>query len=343
MRRGTWVLFLIVFMLLLTSCQNSNSKTTDTATFTEAATVLEIVGPNGSVSYKLAEIQKLPSLEGYGGIKSSTGKITIPDIYKGISLVELANKVSDFNETYGVELQAIDGYSMTFSYNQLVNGEFITYDPGTGDETKNEIQLTPILAYAVAGQLLNPQTDGYLRLAVISDKNNQVVDGHWAVKWVTKVIVKPLIKEWTLHLEGALVEDMDRGTFESGSAPKCHGYADSNADSQGWTDSEGHVWEGIPLWRLVGRVDDTDKHEGDSFSDEIADTGYQVEIISSDGNSIMLDSKMVKRNDQILVAYKMDGNPLTDEDFPLKLTGPGLNPDQNIGQINSIVLHFATQ
>ena len=43
---------------------------------------------------------------------------------------------------------------------------------------------------------------------------------------------------------------MDKATFESGAAPGCHGTT--------WTDAQGHVWTGIPLWYLVGNVDDAD-------------------------------------------------------------------------------------
>ena len=37
---------------------------------------------------------------------------------------------------------------------------------------------------------LNTTEEGILRLVVVSPKNNQVVDGHWSVKWVNKVEAK---------------------------------------------------------------------------------------------------------------------------------------------------------
>ena len=35
-------------------------------------------------------------------------------------------------------------------------------------------------------------------LAILSPKCNQVTDGHWWVKWVTKVEVKPVVAGWAL-------------------------------------------------------------------------------------------------------------------------------------------------
>ena len=41
---------------------------------------------------------------------------------------------ADFDPEMGVAVTAEDGYSMTFSYDQVINGNFIAYDPATGNE-----------------------------------------------------------------------------------------------------------------------------------------------------------------------------------------------------------------
>ena len=81
---------------------------------------------------------------------------------------------------------------MTFSYDQVMNGDFIAYDPATGNELPTHDPLTAMIAYARAGQPLNSTEEGVLRLVVVGSKNNQVVDGHWSVKWVNQVEVKPV-------------------------------------------------------------------------------------------------------------------------------------------------------
>jgi hypothetical protein len=130
------------------------------ATPTVAAPVLQITGPGGSKSLSLADIKALPATEGQAGIKSSTGKITLPELYKGVSLKDLMAALGGFDASTGVNVVAKDGYGITFSYDQVMNGTFIAYDPSTALE------------------------------------------------------VKSLGEEWTLHLEGAITEEMDRATFE---------------------------------------------------------------------------------------------------------------------------------
>jgi DMSO/TMAO reductase YedYZ molybdopterin-dependent catalytic subunit len=300
---------------------------------TAAPVVLTLIGAKETKTLTLDNIRKLPATEGQAGIKSSTGKITPPALFKGILLTDLVNLVGGLDANMGVQLEAQDGYAMTYSADQIINGNFIAYDPGTGDETKSAGKLRVLLAYEMEGQPLDPDTDGTLRLVVISEKNNQVTDGHWAVKWVTKVTVKPMAEEWVLHLEGAIKDDIDRGTFESCTAAKCHQAQTTDDKSQQWT--------GVPLYLLVGRVDDQVKHDGPAFNDALADAGYMVEVIAKDGFSVTFDSARVKHNKDLIVAAAMNGNPLVDKDFPLRLVGAGLtSKKEGVGAIVKIIVHL---
>jgi hypothetical protein len=128
---------------------------------TEAAVpILEIVGLTETKSLTLEEVKALPVTEGYAGIKSSTGKITPPVTFKGVALKDLAKFIGGMDETAGFNVVAEDGYSITYSFDQLQNGAFIAYDPATGDELKNPVELTAILAYEVDGKQLDPKQDG---------------------------------------------------------------------------------------------------------------------------------------------------------------------------------------
>jgi DMSO/TMAO reductase YedYZ molybdopterin-dependent catalytic subunit len=331
MHKRLFYLFALI-TLLLSACQAAPVATPIPTATTAAPAALEIVGPAGSKTLTMDDIQKLTASTGQAGIKSSTGKITPPTAVKGVSLLELANQVGKLDAGMGVSVEAKDGYAITFSYDQLTKGDFVAYDPGTGDELKTHDPLTAILAYESNGQPLPVESDGNLRLAIISDKNTQVTDGHWAVKWVTKLTVKTLAKEWSLHLEGALTEDMDRATFESGTAPGCH--------KATWKDSTAQEWSGIPLWLLVGRVDDEIKHNTGAYNDALADAGYTIEITAADGYKVTLDSKKVKRNDNIIVANMVNGNPLDDQNFPLRLVGSDLTKKEMAGKIVSIKLNL---
>lgn len=310
----------------------TNTPVPPTATPTPAAPVLTLTGVDGtSKSFTLDEIKALPVTSGQAGIKSSTGKITLPMLFKGVALKDLVAAAGAFDDTMGISVQATDGYAITFSYDQVMSGGFIEYDPGTGDELKSPVPVTAMLAYEMEGKPLDEQQDGILRLVIVSDEPKQVTDGHWSVKFVNLVEVKLLSTDWSLHLEGAINELMDRATFESGASPKCHGVT--------WTDDKAQEWVGIPLWLLVGRVDDTVKHEGPAFNDALADMGYTVDVIASDGYTVSFESGRIKRNDNIIVAYLVNGNPLPDKYFPLRLVGSDLQKNEMAGMIETIKVH----
>jgi DMSO/TMAO reductase YedYZ molybdopterin-dependent catalytic subunit len=296
------------------------------------APVLEIVGVDGTAkSFTIDDIKALPATEGQAGTKSSTGKISLPVAWKGVALKDLAATLGTFDDSMGINLVANDGYAITFSYDQVMNGTFIQYDPGTGDELKSPVPLTAILAYERDSKPLDTEIDGNLRLVVVSDEPKQVVDGHWSVKWVTKLEIKSVGESWNLHLEGAINELMDRATFESGASPNCHGVT--------WTDDKAQDWVGIPLWLLVGRVDDDVKHEGPAFNEALADAGYTVDVIASDGYTVSFESSRLKRNDNIIVAHLVNGNPLPEKYYPLRLVGSDLQKNEMAGMIVQIVVH----
>jgi DMSO/TMAO reductase YedYZ molybdopterin-dependent catalytic subunit len=306
---------------------------TETPTSTEqTGTVLALVGPNGGHALSMADLKALPVTEGQGGIKSSTGKITIPEPFRGVALKDLVNALGvPFDSSMGVTISAEDGYSMTFSYDQVMNGSFTAYDPAMGNELTTHDPLTAIIAYEHNGQLLNTTEEGTLRLVVISANNDQVVDGHWSVKWVNKVEVKEVGKTWTLDLHGAISSPVTRDSFESCGSPSCHGTS--------WQDESGQGWVGVPLWLLVGEVDDSDSHTENAFNHTLADAGYIIEIESSDGTTVTLESQTIKENNQILVAFMVNDWELPEKYYPLRLVGTGLQNSQMLGQITRITVN----
>jgi DMSO/TMAO reductase YedYZ molybdopterin-dependent catalytic subunit len=294
--------------------------------------VLELVGPNGGRVLTMDQLKSLPVTEGQGGIKSSTGKITIPEPFKGVSLKDLVKALGvSLDSSMGVMITAEDGYSMTFSYDQVMNGAFTAYDPALGNELPTHDPLTAIIAYEHNGQLLNTTEEGVLRLIVISARNNQVVDGHWSVKWVTRVEVKPVGKSYTLDLQGAVSSPVTKDTFQSCGSPSCHGTS--------WKDQNGQNWIGVPLWLLVGEVDDGDSHSDKAYNRVLADAGYSVDIVSSDGYTVSLDSKVIKLNNQILVAFQVNDGELPEKYYPLRLVGTGLQNNQMVGQVVKIIVN----
>ncbi len=294
---------------------------------------LTVTGPQGSQTFSLDDLKKMPAVEGQAGIKSSTGKITAPATFKGVLLTDVLKQVGGGDSQMGVQLEASDGYAMTYSYDQITQGDFVTYDPATGDEIKDAGKLQVVLAYEEEGKPLDASQDGKLRLVAISEKPDQVIDGHWSIRFVSEITMKSLAEEWSLALQGAIDDTVDRGSYESCSTAKCH--------ASSWTDNKAQAWTGTPLYLLAGRVDDEIKHDTGSYNAALADAGYTIEVVAKDGYSVTLDSQQIKGNKSILVANQVNGNALTDQDFPLKLVGDGLTNKQMVGGIAKIILHIS--
>jgi DMSO/TMAO reductase YedYZ molybdopterin-dependent catalytic subunit len=339
------VLALVLTVAFLAGCTQSPAATQAPATTAPAATApaaaspaaatsdvaLQLTGLDGkSKSLTMDDLKKMTAVQGWAGIKSSTGKITLPTEWKGVAITDLIALVGAVDDKTAASLVAKDGYAMTFSSDQLLKSAYTYYDPATGDEiTPSETPQT-IIAYEMDGKPIDPETDGPLKLVVISPKNDLVVDGHWCVKWVTKIELKNLAAEWSVMLHGAVKENMERASFESCAAPKCHGAT--------WTDDKGQVWSGVPLWLLTGAVDDETKHGTGAYNEALATKGYNIDLVASDDYTATLDSATVKRNDKIIVAYLLNGNPLGEDSFPLALVGPDLTKKQMVTKIARIEL-----
>jgi DMSO/TMAO reductase YedYZ molybdopterin-dependent catalytic subunit len=319
-----------VLCLALSAC---GPKSTETPVSSEpSGTVLALVGPNGGHVLNMVQLKALPVTEGQGGIKSSTGKITIPEPFKGVALKDLVTTLGvPFDSSMGVVITAEDGYSMTFSFDQVMNGAFTAYDPAMGNELTTHEPLTAIIAYEHNGLPLNTAEEGTLRLVVVSATNDQVVDGHWSVKWVNKVEVKPVGQTWTLDLQGAISSPVSLDSYQSCGSPSCHGVS--------WQDENGQTWVGVPLWLLVGEVDDGDSHTENAFNHTLADAGYTIDVVGGNGQTITLDSQTIKENNDILVAFMVNDGDLPEQYYPLRMVGSGLQNSQMIGQISRITVN----
>jgi DMSO/TMAO reductase YedYZ molybdopterin-dependent catalytic subunit len=122
---------------------------------------------------------------------------------------------------------------------------------------------------------------------------------------------------------------MDQTEFEAGAEPSCHGAT--------WVDGSS-TWSGIPLWRLVGYVDDEVQHGAGAFNDGLAAVGYEVKVTASDGFSKTFASADIRRNDNMIIANTLNGTELPENYYPLRLVGPGLSSGQKISMIVEIEL-----
>ncbi|HXX59509.1 MAG TPA: hypothetical protein VEI27_02390 [Dehalococcoidales bacterium] len=335
-------ILLVLTMLAsgITGCK-AGSTGTNTTTATSAATstttssaALTIVKGDETKTLTMAQIKDLPVVSGSTGDITSSGTIEGPNSYKGASLADILKSVGGIGSGDAIRISAKDGYSMTLSYKQAIEGaEFPTYDSTTGKEAPPAGTITVFLVYEKDGTALD-DTVGPLRLGIMAP--GQVTDGHWWIKWAQKIQVVAVQQSFDLKLSGAEKTDVDSSTFESCSAAVCHG--------TNWTDAQGRTWTGVPLWYFAGKVDDvTDSHDGDSYNTAMADAGaYDVQVNSSDGTSATFTSKQVKQDDNLIVAYRIGGVALPSNQWPLALVGKDVSAQQQISKITSINLIFKT-
>jgi hypothetical protein len=134
-----------------------------------------------------------------------------------------------------------------------------------------------------------------------------------------------------LDLNGAISSPVTRDSFQSCGSPSCHGTS--------WQDENGQNWVGVPLWLLVGEVDDNDSHSDNAYNRALADAGYTVDVVSSDGTTVTLNSQTIKENNSILVAFMVNDGELPEQYYPLRLVGSGLDKNQMVGLISKIVVN----
>jgi DMSO/TMAO reductase YedYZ molybdopterin-dependent catalytic subunit len=313
---------------LAAACGGSSGQASPSAA-ASGPVVLTIRGENGSRTFTMNQLQALPSYQGYAGIKSSTGVITVPSKYKGVPLADLAALVGGISKANGVTIVAKDGYGMTFSYRQIMENGFTTYDPATGAEEPASGKLHVIIAYQNDGKPLGVD-DGPLKLAVAEDTPAQVVDGHWAIKWLDEMSVTKASAAWKVQLVGAVPGELTRASYVNCASPGCHG--------SGWVDAQGRRWEGVPLYLVAGLVDDHKKHDAGAYNGKLAKMGYPIQIETASGKVVTIDSRLIAGKDNVILSSKVDGGELPDEYFPLRLVGPGLSEAQMPGGIARIVV-----
>lgn len=281
----------------------------------------------------------------------------VDDVVKGTAIRDLCDLVGGIPVGGEIELIASDGYSVKLNYTNI-------YEP-------LERQGEAIVAWWAEGRGYVPDYRDGPRLFFNTpdgifgndDMRTCLAEEYWHYYWadgiqypsaaglsnknIATIAIKPGAREdWTLLLRGAITDNISRSYFESGKACALGGHGAT------WTDDEGHVWSGMPLWLLCGWVDDANKHDygTDPFRDDLAAAGYNVTVIdygkdgikgTDDDFSATFNSSFVARNNNIIVADEIDGAPLPKDGktWPLKLVGSALTSNkQRVGSIDEIEL-----
>ncbi len=324
---------MLVLALLVSGLAGCVTKTvTVSPSTTDAGTAaLTVINGTQTKTLTMADIKALPVISDSTGDITSSGTIEGPYQYKGVAVSDILSAVGGITADDAVRISGKDGYSMTFSYTQIASGgEFTVYDSTTGQEASPTGKITVFLAYEKDGQPIDDSI-GPLRTIVMAP--GQLTDGHWNVKWTTKIEVIALQQSWTLNDVGTITENISKSDFEAGCAPGCHGVS--------WTDAQGHVWLGEPLWLLAAYVTPTDtSNPMGQFNTTAWNQGFEIHVANSNGDIVMFTAADVEKNDNIIVAYEVDGQPLSGAQWPLALVGSAVDQQHQISGIIKIRVIF---
>jgi hypothetical protein len=88
-------------------------------------------------------------------------------------------------------VEGSDGYAKNFTYSQVVNGNFSTYDRTTGNTATPTKPIVPIVAYYNNSQLIPGESNGGsgpLMVAIVGNDSLVTQSKYW-IKWVVKLEV----------------------------------------------------------------------------------------------------------------------------------------------------------
>ncbi len=178
-----------------------------------------------------------------------------------------------------------------------------------------------IVANTLNGEPLPLQTEGGKDCWPLYLKGSAVFGGQ-QVGNIVRIELSGLpqpTEGWTLEMIGEVGDTITQEEFEEGLA--CTG----SGHYKEWTDIEGNVWSGVPLWVLLGVVDDIETGSHWTFNDTLA-AGYSVNVVAGDGFSKNFAGADVAGSDGYIIANECNGAPLTDA-APLRLVGAGVVKD----------------
>jgi len=257
----------------------------------EAATEegsITVVRGDWTKTYSRTELEGLDTITADGTYTTSTD-VDRTATYTGVPVATIIGNV-DVGTV--VRVTASDGYSMNYDA-----GMFLDRSEGTW-----------ILAYMEDGEVM-PLDPGYFRIVQVGEDVPHF-SSSLSARMVERIEVLGAYEDYTLLLTGAVDRVFERGALEAGIGCPCH-TATISATRKGET----HSYTGIPLWRLVGWVDDSVfpaaelgiHYNDEDFSDAAASQAYTITLVAADGYTQTVTSDLIARDDRFIVAFKADG------------------------------------
>lgn len=281
---------------------------------------LTVVTPGGEATYTLAELETQFAALTYPGTYTTQAGKEVTRLYTGIPLVDL---VGSWPEDTILAVEAADGYRMQYRYGDLVD------EAGTW-----------VLAFKADGEYL-PFDPGYFRLVKVGPQNPRF-EGAASARMVVRLEIGGEYREYFLRLSGVRERTFSRWELESGVACPCH----ASTVQVTWEGRTSH-YTGLPLWRLLGYVDDElfpppeagIFYQEGHFNWELAQAGYRVRIVAADGDWQEIPVSYLAGDDRYVIALKREGEFLTlEEGGPLMFVwDDGAPAPEGLRQVEKVV------
>jgi len=321
-----------------------------TVNITTMETTYDVIG-DGSTVYRFEGINFVPN-DIWDANETYPGGFKIENAVKGTRIRDLTDLAGGMGSGTEIRLVASDGWQTILPYSSIYTNSSVQARQGDA-----------ILAWWADGQYVPGYSDG-MRVFFTPDDHiygqwdmhETLASNYWhyyyqdgiqypsaaglSAKWITTIkIYSAPESDWSLDLDGSqiggLTYTVSKIYFEQALA--CQFGANH---SQTYTDTQGNVWTGMPLWFLAGFVDDADQHSDNAFNNTLADSGYNVVLTARDGAQVFIDSRNIIRNNNYIVANTLSGVhiPDTSSSWPLRLVGLSATGTTSLKAIASIDL-----
>jgi hypothetical protein len=157
---------------------------------------LTIIGRDGTTKLlNSSDIGSLSNVTGVGGGLNQLGNIINYANWTGVPFKVLCDQIGGIEKGDFVKVTASDSYSTNFTYDQVVNGSFVAYDPATMNNVTNPPPLAPIIAYYK--NFTNVSDKGPLRVAIVGSQGYITDSTLWEYEVVKFQILPNQVPEFT--------------------------------------------------------------------------------------------------------------------------------------------------
>jgi hypothetical protein len=297
--------------------------------------ILKVLSANQvEKSFSLEELQKITSVERKVSYQNKFGNYNDESTYKAVLIKDILS-TSGFDLKPGdtLKISASDGYTQEFNY-------YNVYPPDHWFKYQGVFGI----AYEFNGQAVPDWTEGPMSVMLPDDNKYSQDDcnatsapgqgyfknpsgGARFIRNSAKIeIISNNIDEWEVELSATLSEEFSKTDFEI-----LEGYYPSS-----YTNSTGAVFTGVPLWRILGRIDDSTPRGVAAFNETKSKSGYEVWITAGDDYSKNITSSLISKNDKIILASQLNSAELPEKNRPVWVVGEGLKTSQMVFNVIKI-------